>query len=50
MVASMTNESKKCIKEGVAPDTDSIDFAMIMGTGWAPFRGGPMEYSKQKNK
>ena len=24
---------------------DDIDFGMIMGTGWAPFRGGPMAYA-----
>jgi 3-hydroxyacyl-CoA dehydrogenase / enoyl-CoA hydratase / 3-hydroxybutyryl-CoA epimerase len=22
-----------------------VDFAMIMGAGWAPFRGGPLRYA-----
>ena len=46
MVESMTQEAQKCIQEKVAKTTDDIDFAMIMGTGWAPFKGGPIEYSK----
>ncbi len=37
-------ESLLCLEEGVASDADDIDFAMIMGTGWAPFRGGPLRY------
>ncbi|HYR58662.1 MAG TPA: hypothetical protein VEO95_08540, partial [Chthoniobacteraceae bacterium] len=24
---------------------DDIDFAMVTGTGWAPFRGGPLRYA-----
>jgi 3-hydroxyacyl-CoA dehydrogenase/enoyl-CoA hydratase/3-hydroxybutyryl-CoA epimerase len=45
MVKAMTEEAEKCLKEAVAQSYDDIDFAMIMGTGWAPFRGGPMRYS-----
>ena len=47
MVATMTEESRKCILEEIAETTDDIDFAMIMGTGWAPFRGGPITHARQ---
>ena len=38
----MTNEAKQILDEGVTDSADDIDFAMIMGTGYAPFRGGPL--------
>ena len=44
LVQLMTDEANKCLQEGIVKDPDDIDFAMIMGTGWAPFRGGPMIY------
>ena len=37
-------ESLLCLEEDVADSPDGVDFAMIMGTGWAPFRGGPLRY------
>jgi 3-hydroxyacyl-CoA dehydrogenase/enoyl-CoA hydratase/3-hydroxybutyryl-CoA epimerase len=48
MIASMTNEAKKCMSEKIACSSSDIDFAMVMGTGWAPFRGGPITYSNNK--
>ena len=46
LVDEMVLESKKIVKENVVEDGDALDFAMIMGTGWAPFRGGPLYHSK----
>ncbi len=43
----MVNEAWRCQEEGVAKSGDDIDFAMIMGTGFAPFRGGPMNWSHE---
>ncbi|NOY00754.1 MAG: hypothetical protein GXP30_13650, partial [Verrucomicrobia bacterium] len=40
----MANEAWRCQEERVAQSADDIDFAMIMGTGFAPFRGGPMTW------
>lgn len=39
----MASEAKLCLEEGVAETADDIDLAMILGTGYPPFRGGPME-------
>ena len=42
----MVNEAARCLEEGVATSADDIDFAMIMGTGFAPFRGGPLHHAQ----
>lgn len=41
---AMMDEAKAVLNEGVADTQDDIDFAMIMGTGFAPFKGGPIQY------
>lgn len=41
----MANEGFRVLEEGVADSADDIDFAMILGTGFAPFRGGPMTWA-----
>ena len=43
----MVDEANKCLYEGIVDSSDILDFAMIMGTGWAPFRGGPIQFSKK---
>ncbi len=47
MVMRMLNESVACLREGVVEDADLLDAGMIFGTGFAPFRGGPMNYIQQ---
>ena len=42
----MSTEAQRCLDEGVAESADAIDFAMVMGTGYAPFRGGPLRYQQ----
>ncbi len=45
MVLLMVNEAARCIEEGIVSEPGDVDFAMIMGTGFAPFRGGPLRYA-----
>jgi len=45
MAGLMVAEAQRCLKEGVISSADDIDLAMIMGTGFAPFRGGPLTYA-----
>jgi len=45
MVLLMVNEAARCLEEQVVTDPADVDFAMIMGTGFAPFRGGPLRYT-----
>ena len=44
LVLIMVNEAVRCIQEEIVASPRDVDFGMIMGTGWAPFRGGPMRY------
>jgi 3-hydroxyacyl-CoA dehydrogenase/enoyl-CoA hydratase/3-hydroxybutyryl-CoA epimerase len=45
MVLPMINEAAACLGERVADDAETIDLAMVLGTGWAPHRGGPLHYA-----
>ena len=45
MVLLMVNEAVRCIAERLVAEPADVDFAMVMGTGWAPFRGGPLRYA-----
>jgi len=36
------------LADGIVEDEDVLDAGMIFGTGFAPFRGGPLYYLKQK--
>jgi len=45
LVLPMVNEAARCLAEGVAESAADIDFAMVMGAGFAPFRGGPLRYA-----
>lgn len=45
MVLSMVNEAARCLEEKVVEAPADVDFAMIMGAGFAPFRGGPLRYA-----
>jgi 3-hydroxyacyl-CoA dehydrogenase/enoyl-CoA hydratase/3-hydroxybutyryl-CoA epimerase len=45
MVMLLVNESARCLEEGIVGEPADVDFAMIMGTGFAPFRGGPLRFA-----
>jgi 3-hydroxyacyl-CoA dehydrogenase/enoyl-CoA hydratase/3-hydroxybutyryl-CoA epimerase len=42
------NETVACLREGVVADADLLDGGMIFGTGFAPFRGGPLHYARER--
>ena len=39
---------QSALSDGIVEDADVLDAGMIFGTGFAPFRGGPLHYLKQK--
>jgi 3-hydroxyacyl-CoA dehydrogenase / enoyl-CoA hydratase / 3-hydroxybutyryl-CoA epimerase len=45
LVLSMVNEAARTLEEKVVESPEDVDFGMIMGTGWAPFRGGPLRFA-----
>ncbi len=45
MAALMIDEAARCLEEEVVREPEDVDFAMIMGTGFAPFRGGPLRFA-----
>jgi 3-hydroxyacyl-CoA dehydrogenase/enoyl-CoA hydratase/3-hydroxybutyryl-CoA epimerase len=45
LVLAFVNEAVACLHEGVVADADLLDAGMIFGTGFAPFRGGPIQYA-----
>ncbi|HHJ13974.1 MAG TPA: crotonase, partial [Gammaproteobacteria bacterium] len=44
MILRMLNEAVACLRERVVEEADHLDAGMIFGTGFAPFRGGPVHY------
>ncbi|WP_367605712.1 3-hydroxyacyl-CoA dehydrogenase NAD-binding domain-containing protein [Legionella sp. W05-934-2] len=44
LIKRMVNEAAACLREGVVESADLLDGGMIFGTGFAPFRGGPINY------
>jgi len=48
MILPMLNTLVRCLREGIIADADTADGAMIFGTGFAPFRGGPLHYARKR--
>ncbi len=45
LILPMINEAARVLEELVVEAPEDVDFGMIMGSGWAPFRGGPLRYA-----
>jgi len=45
LVLIMVNEAARTLEEKVVEAPEDVDFGMVMGTGWAPFRGGPLRFA-----
>ena len=48
MVLLMVNEAALGLSEGLTASAAAIDLAMVLGTGWAPHRGGPLRYADDR--
>ncbi|PLX81874.1 MAG: crotonase [Desulfuromonas sp.] len=44
LILRLLNEVVACWREEIAEDADLLDAGIIFGTGFAPFRGGPMHH------
>ena len=47
LMMRLLNEAVACLREGVVSDEDLLDAGVIFGTGFAPFRGGPLHHNRQ---
>jgi 3-hydroxyacyl-CoA dehydrogenase/enoyl-CoA hydratase/3-hydroxybutyryl-CoA epimerase len=48
LILCMVNEAVACLAEKVVTDADLLDAGVIFGTGFAPFRGGPINYARER--
>jgi len=48
LILVLVNECAACLRERIAEDADLIDAAVVFGTGFAPFRGGPLAYARSR--
>jgi 3-hydroxyacyl-CoA dehydrogenase/enoyl-CoA hydratase/3-hydroxybutyryl-CoA epimerase len=48
LILPLVNACIACRRGGIVDDDDVADAAMIFGTGFAPFRGGPLHYAKAR--
>ena len=47
LIHAILNEAADCLHEGLVQDADLVDAGVIFGTGFAPFRGGPLQYARE---
>src|SRR5256886_1484723 len=46
LIFLMVNEAARCVEENVVDSPEDADYGMILGTGFAPFRGGPLRFAE----
>jgi 3-hydroxyacyl-CoA dehydrogenase/enoyl-CoA hydratase/3-hydroxybutyryl-CoA epimerase len=47
LLLPLLNEAVACLHDGVVADAELLDAGVIFGTGFAPFRGGPVQYIRE---
>jgi 3-hydroxyacyl-CoA dehydrogenase/enoyl-CoA hydratase/3-hydroxybutyryl-CoA epimerase len=45
LVFPVINEAARALEEGIVRYPEEVDMSMVFGTGFAPFRGGPLRYA-----
>jgi 3-hydroxyacyl-CoA dehydrogenase/enoyl-CoA hydratase/3-hydroxybutyryl-CoA epimerase len=48
LVLALANECAAVLREKLVADADLIDAGVIFGSGFAPFRGGPLTYARTR--
>jgi 3-hydroxyacyl-CoA dehydrogenase/enoyl-CoA hydratase/3-hydroxybutyryl-CoA epimerase len=48
LMLPMVNEGVAILRERVVADADLIDAGVVFGAGFAPFRGGPLQYARER--
>lgn len=50
LIYPMINEAAMCVEEAVVSEPWMADLAMVLGTGFAPFRGGPISFAESVSR
>ncbi len=50
LVNPLIDECEKALAEGIVASADHVDAGVVFGTGFAPFRGGPIHYREEQEK
>jgi 3-hydroxyacyl-CoA dehydrogenase/enoyl-CoA hydratase/3-hydroxybutyryl-CoA epimerase len=48
LLLPLVNEAVACFAAGVVDDLDLLDAGVVLGTGFAPFTGGPIHYARER--
>ena len=48
LILPMLDACVEVLRCDVAESAEQVDAAMILATGWAPFRGGPLCYARAR--
>lgn len=48
LILALANECAAVLREKIVADADLIDAGVIFGSGFAPFRGGPLAYARAR--
>ncbi|MDP9089026.1 MAG: 3-hydroxyacyl-CoA dehydrogenase NAD-binding domain-containing protein [Pseudomonadota bacterium] len=48
LILALVNEAVACLREGMVEDADLLDAGAVFATGFAPFRGGPLQYARDR--
>jgi len=50
LIGPYLREAEAVLREGIVADADLVDAGLIFGTGFAPFRGGPIHYMRTRGQ
>jgi 3-hydroxyacyl-CoA dehydrogenase / enoyl-CoA hydratase / 3-hydroxybutyryl-CoA epimerase len=50
LVTPMLDEAERALKDQVVANADHVDAGVIFGTGFAPFRGGPLHFRRTQQQ
>jgi 3-hydroxyacyl-CoA dehydrogenase/enoyl-CoA hydratase/3-hydroxybutyryl-CoA epimerase len=48
LLLPLINEAVAVLRQGIVEDADLVDAGVIFGAGFAPFRGGPLQYARAR--
>lgn len=48
LILPLVNAAVACLRQGIVDDAEDVDAGLVFGTGFAPFRGGPLHYATNR--